>query len=206
MLLLLIAHIIYTDRRNTGPYDIGDRIAVSNPEKDTNIHGSTTWFVEDLGLYSTTVRLAATNGASCHVCIIIIFSPSDHLFSFIHSLIHYSEVATYSNGSLSTLRIINANRSPQAVVSVLCKFSVNVSYSKVELFKKAAEKVSFLFYTCIIISTFVLTLACLQFVKARPREWIALLGFRATTCEPELGYIEYTVTLQVSHCIDTVCA
>jgi hypothetical protein len=32
----------------------------------------------------------------------------------------------------------------------------------------------------------------MQFVKLRPREWIALLGFRATTCEPELGYIEYT--------------
>jgi hypothetical protein len=127
------------------PYDIGDRISVSNPEKDTNSNGSMTWFVEDLGLYSTTVRLAATN-----------------------------EVATYSNGSLSTSRIINANRSPQAVVSILCKFSVNVSYGKVQLFKKATEK----------------------FVKLRPREWIALLGFRATTCEPELGYIEYTVSLQ----------
>ena len=35
------------------PYDIGDRIAVSDPEKDTSSNGSTTWFVEDLGLYST---------------------------------------------------------------------------------------------------------------------------------------------------------
>ncbi len=98
---------------NTGPYDIGDRISVSDPENDTSSNGSMTWFVEDLGLYSTTVRLAATN-----------------------------EVATYSNGSLANSRIINANRSPQAVVSVLCKFSVNVSYAKVQLFKKATEKVS----------------------------------------------------------------
>jgi small-conductance mechanosensitive channel len=98
---------------NTGPYDIGDRISVSDPENDTSSNGSMTWFVEDLGLYSTTVRLAATN-----------------------------EVATYSNGSLANSRIINANRSPQAVVSVLCKFSVNVSYNKVQLFKKATEKVS----------------------------------------------------------------
>jgi hypothetical protein len=127
------------------PYDIGDRISVSDPENDTSSNGSMTWFVEDLGLYSTTVRLAATN-----------------------------EVATYSNGSLANSRIINANRSPQAVVSVLCKFSVNVSYAKVQLFKKATEK----------------------FVKERPREWVVLLGFRATRCEPDLGFIEYIVVLQ----------
>jgi len=35
------------------PYDIGNRINVSNPEHDTSPDGSTTWFVEDLGLYST---------------------------------------------------------------------------------------------------------------------------------------------------------
>jgi hypothetical protein len=45
----------------------------------------------------------------------------------------------------------------------------------------------------------------MQFVKLRPREWIALLGFRATTCEPELGYIEYTVSLQVSQLYQQVC-
>jgi hypothetical protein len=109
------AYLIYPAEPNIDPYDIGDRISVSNPENDTDSNGSTTWFVEDLGLYSTTVRLAATN-----------------------------EVATYSNGSLANSRIINANRSPQAVVCVLCKFSVNVSFAKVELFKKATEKVSFL--------------------------------------------------------------
>lgn len=65
----------------------------------------------DLGLYSTTVRLAATN-----------------------------EVATYSNGSLAQSRIINAARSPQAVVSVLAKFASNTNYAKIELFKKAVEK------------------------------------------------------------------
>lgn len=63
------------------------------------------------------------------------------------------------------------------MVSVLCKFGVNVSFDKIQLFKKATEK----------------------FVKERPREWIALLGFRATRCEQDLGFIEYTVVLQVSH-------
>merc|ERR1712226_125191 len=28
------------------PFDIGDRIAVSHPEKDTSLDGSTTWFVD----------------------------------------------------------------------------------------------------------------------------------------------------------------
>ena len=145
-------HLLYT-QHTIGPYDIGDRISVSDPESDTNSNGSMTWFVEDLGLYCTTVRLAATNGASCHVCIVIILSPSDHCsHSFIHSLIHYIEVATYSNGSLANSRIINANRSPQAVVSILCKFSVNVNYNRVQLFKKATEKVRhLLYYTCIAI-------------------------------------------------------
>jgi hypothetical protein len=36
------------------PYDIGDRIAVSDVEKDTSTTGSTTWFVRDV----TLVRIA----------------------------------------------------------------------------------------------------------------------------------------------------
>ena len=66
------------------PYDIGDRIATSDPSNDTPGDGSSTWFVDSVTLFSTTVRFASTN-----------------------------EVATYSNGSLASLRIINANRSPK---------------------------------------------------------------------------------------------
>jgi hypothetical protein len=36
------------------PYDIGDRIAVSDVEKDTSMTGSATWFVRDV----TLVRIA----------------------------------------------------------------------------------------------------------------------------------------------------
>jgi hypothetical protein len=87
-----------------------------------------------------------------------------------------NEVATYSNGSLANSRIINAARSPQAVIAVLAKFGVNVKYAKIQLFKKSVEK----------------------FVKERPREWIGLLGFRATRVEQDQGFIEYIVVLQVS--------
>ena len=103
------------------PYDIGDRIALSNPETPLSIDGSATWFVQTVGLFTTTVRFAATN-----------------------------EVATLANGSLASSRVINAKRSPQANVYVFNKFSVNVPYSKVMIFKKCVE----------------------SFVKERPREWI----------------------------------
>lgn len=127
------------------PYDIGDRIHVSNPQNDTSVSGSMTWFVEGLDLYSTTVRLAATN-----------------------------EVATYSNGSLASLRIINAARSPPAVVFVSIKFGVNGSFEKVQVFKKTIE----------------------QFVKDRPRDWLSLNAIRASSVEPDLGFIKYDIWLQ----------
>ena len=87
------------------PYDIGDRIAVSDAATDTNSNGSTTWFVEGITLFMTTVRNAATN-----------------------------EVATYSNASLANLRIINAARSPKACVYVYMQFGIEVPYEKIKLF------------------------------------------------------------------------
>jgi len=127
------------------PFDIGDRIAISDPQNDTSTDGSTTWFVENITLFQTTVRMAATN-----------------------------EVATYSNSSLSSLRIINAARSPQACTYVNLKFGIDVPYEKVMIFKNVVEK----------------------FVKERPREFIKLGGFRATAVEADFGYIKYVICLQ----------
>eukprot|EP00978_Attheya_sp_CCMP212_P046752 scaffold409541_cov40-Attheya_sp.AAC.1 len=69
------------------PYDIGDRIALSDVDEDTKSSGSSTWFVEGVTLFTTTVRYATTN-----------------------------EVASLANGSLANSRIINAARSPKANV------------------------------------------------------------------------------------------
>ena len=124
------------------PYDIGDKIAISDPENDTSAGGSSTWFVEKVSLFTTTVRFATTN-----------------------------EVATYSNGSLARLRIINAKRSPKAIVYVYMKFGADVPYQMIKVYKTAIEK----------------------FVKSRPREWSQLNGFRATRVEMELNYIEYVI-------------
>jgi small-conductance mechanosensitive channel len=100
------------------PYDIGDRIATSDPSNETDPNGSSTWYVDKVTLFSTTVRFAATN-----------------------------EVATYSNGSLAVLRIINANRSPKACISIAIKFGLETLFGKIAIFREAVEK----------------------FVKARPR-------------------------------------
>ena len=127
------------------PYDIGDRIAISDPEKDTNVIGSTTWFVDKFSIFSTTVRSAATN-----------------------------EVATYNNGYLAGTRIINAARSPKAIVCINLKFGIDVSYEKVKIFQTVVE----------------------NFVKDHPQEWLKLLAFRATTVEADLGYIGYVLVLQ----------
>ena len=127
------------------PYDIGDKIATSNPKSDTSPDGSSTWYVDNVTLFTTTVRFATTN-----------------------------EVATYSNGSIAQLRIINANRSPKAVVSVLIKFGLETPFNKVTVFRAAVE----------------------NFIKARPREWIALSGFRATRVEADFGYVEYKIIAQ----------
>ncbi|KAL7540415.1 hypothetical protein ACHAXR_010092, partial [Thalassiosira sp. AJA248-18] len=124
------------------PYDIGDKIALSDPENDTSASGSSTWFVERVTLFTTTCRFATTN-----------------------------EVATYSNGSLARLRIINAKRSPKAIVYVYMKFGSDVPYQMIKVYQTAIE----------------------NFVKSRPREWSQLNGFRATRVEMELNFIEYVI-------------
>ena len=103
------------------PYDIGDRIAISDPMNEVPIQGSPTWFVENITLFQTTVRMAATN-----------------------------EVATYANGSLASLRIIKAARSPKAIAMVPLKIGLDVEYQKVKIYGNVIAK----------------------FVEDRPREWL----------------------------------
>lgn len=92
------------------PYDIGDRIAVSDINIDTNTDGSKGWIVQEIDIFTTTVRFVASR-----------------------------EVATLSNGSLARSRIINMSRSDKAQVFVYVKFSVDEPYSKVKVFNKAVE-------------------------------------------------------------------
>ena len=85
-----------------------------------------------------------------------------------------NEVATLANGSLAASRIINAKRSPRANVYVYMRFSVDVPYHKILVFRKTIE----------------------TFVKERPREFRGMSGFRATRMANELGYVEYVICLE----------
>jgi hypothetical protein len=96
------------------------------------------------------------------------------LFTTTLCLAATSERATISNGMLAKSRIINGARSPNAIVYVVMRFGVETPYRKVEIFKSAIEK----------------------FVHSRPREWSALLGFRVSRIEADLGFIEYTTALR----------
>jgi small-conductance mechanosensitive channel len=118
------------------PFDVGDRIAISDPQEDTDANGSAGWIVEKVDLFTTTMRFATTR-----------------------------EVATISNGALAGSRIINLKRSEKALVYIYLKFGVDVPHGKIESFK---EEVT-------------------AFVKDRPREWLALTGFRSTRIEADLG-------------------
>mmetsp|Transcript_31570 Transcript_31570/g.76534 ORF Transcript_31570/g.76534 Transcript_31570/m.76534 type:complete len:1185 (-) Transcript_31570:186-3740(-) len=83
------------------------------------------------------------------------------------------ETATVANGVIAKSRIINGARSPNAILYVTLRFGIDVQYQKVETFRKAVE----------------------IFVKARPREWMSILGFRISSIEAERGYIEYSLCL-----------
>ena len=93
------------------PYDIGDRISISDPIVETDEAGSNGWIVEKVDLYTTTVRYA-----------------------------HTREVATIANGTLASTRIINMNRSKKALVRIYLKFGVNIPYSKVEELRTEVTK------------------------------------------------------------------
>jgi hypothetical protein len=77
-----------------------------------------------------------------------------HSFYRYHTTVIFGttqEYATYSNGSLAVLRIINANRSPRAVLNYTMKFGIAVTTETIKTFK---ERI-------------------MAFVKDRPREWLA---------------------------------
>lgn len=124
----------------TKPYDIGDKIQVAPATSDSSGTGSAYWLVKDVGLYHTTYMFWT------------------------------QETATCSNGALANTRIINATRSPQAILITLFKFQIDTPYHKIEIFKSTVEK----------------------FVKSRPREWLSFLAFRPTRVEADAGFGKYT--------------
>lgn len=127
------------------PYDIGDRVNVNNAPTDSSPGGAPGWIVKDINLYHTTFIYGTTN-----------------------------EYATISNGVLSKARIINAARSPLAVLNFAMKFGLDVSPGTVQLLKDDL----------------------VAYIKERPREWLAFLAFRMTRIEADQGFFEYKIVVQ----------
>jgi small-conductance mechanosensitive channel len=110
------------------PFDLGDRIVLSTASGQENPGVANSWFVEDISLYSTTLRFAQSN-----------------------------EVATVSNGTISECRIVNCNRSPNAMVAFdLVLHICLIKDGKVDGFTAAIE----------------------NYIHEHPRVWDCLVFFR----------------------------
>jgi len=68
-------------------------------------------------------------------------------------------------------------------MSFLLKFDISTPYEKFQKLHVALE----------------------EFVKSRPREWVALIAFRSTRVEADLGFVEYIVFAQHRGTCSFVC-
>jgi len=96
------------------PYDIGDRIVITDSAGSNVPQMNMSWIVEDISLLSTTLRFGATN-----------------------------EVATVSNSSLAYARITNCNRSEKATVHMLLYFHISCHVGgtrTLEMFREGIEE------------------------------------------------------------------
>jgi hypothetical protein len=84
------------------------------------------------------------------------------------------EYATISNGALSGARIINAARSPRAMLNFIMKFGITVQVETVAAFKEQI----------------------IAYVKDKPREWLSFAAFRMTRIEANLGFVEYKIVAE----------
>ena len=96
------------------------------------------------------------------------------LFETVVTHLPTNETASLSNGSLASCRIINWARSPQAQFHIILNMPLDTPYEKLLIFKTAIE----------------------EYIKARPREWRALNGFRVNKSFADRNYIEFYVIIQ----------
>jgi small-conductance mechanosensitive channel len=117
----------------TRPFDLGDRIYVgpANTIADSGMNvdmSSNTWFVEDINLSTTTLRYARTN-----------------------------EVSTLNNWAIAGMKIINCNRSPNAIIVLDTRLHVSVLQGATLAHFRAALQ---------------------EYVETHPRTWESLLYCR----------------------------
>ena len=96
------------------PYDLGDRIVIAPPETVDNTYDprADSWFVEDINLFTTTLRRARDGS-----------------------------VATVNNASIVKNKIVNCQRSPNAQVLLELKFHTKINEDgNIEKFHAAVEQ------------------------------------------------------------------
>jgi len=94
--------------------DLGDRISIVDVNCAPNNRDpgySDTWFVEDVNLFTTTLRLSRTN-----------------------------ELSTVNNGTVANSRIINHGRSIDALVTVSLPMRIEATHDQVQVVKDSIEQ------------------------------------------------------------------
>jgi len=87
--------------------------------------------------------------------------------------IHHT-VATVNNGVLAVSRIVNCNRSTNALITLTLQFQVSATGDQLELFREAVDK----------------------FVEDRPRLWEQVVFFRCDKIDQNIELIECTLRVQ----------
>jgi hypothetical protein len=84
------------------------------------------------------------------------------------------ETATVANGALASSRIVNWARSPNARFVIFLYFPIETKYETLTLFRGAIE----------------------EYMKARPREWLAFNALRVLNVFTDKGYIQMELVVQ----------
>jgi small-conductance mechanosensitive channel len=97
------------------PFDLGDRISIVDstgpPDNSDDPGYHDTWLVEDVNLFTTTLRLSRTN-----------------------------EISSINNGSIANTRIVNHGRSHNALVNITLLVKIETTSDRIELLKQAIEQ------------------------------------------------------------------
>jgi len=129
------------------PYDIGDRIAINTVNSAPGDTFGEHWLVEDINLTCTSLRHAVTN-----------------------------KLATLDNGSIASMRIINYNRSPNALINM--NFKICLSSTTTKKVKALRQKIE-------------------EFIIQRPRSFVSLVYLRCDDLNTEEGWASFH--LRVRH-------
>lgn len=129
------------------PFDLGDRIILAGAESQHIDPGApSSWFVEDISLFSTTLRFAKTN-----------------------------EVSSVNNFSISQSRIVNLQRSTNAIVQFELRLSINIlKDDKLNKFRDALE----------------------EYVNDRPRIWDSFAFCRHDLFDADFGFVLFTLAFR----------